>query len=195
MMLKGKKELAHTCSGKSCNTLEENTHSSTEWTCTCCHTTNSYRRQFLKYNDKKYNHNIMDINRSLRHHYTNLLNGEFICQSCDRYLLLGKMPPQAAESPTKRTTDMSNECSCCKCTFIGPSHILDNNTYLLNNTFAKIQEDNPNQSKYAVCACCFHKITQSNLMQGDTCDNIYKKINLSHMPIIQILCLLMAMNT
>ena len=72
------------------------------------------------------------------------------------------MPPQAAESPMKRTSDMSNECSCCKCTFISPSHILDNNTYWLNNTFAKIQEDNPNQSKYVVCACCFGKITQSN---------------------------------
>ena len=93
MMLKGVKELAHTCSEKTCNTLEENTHSSTEWTCTFCHTKNSYRQQFLKCNDKKYNHNIMDINRSLRHCYTNLLNGEFICQSCDRYLLLGKMPP------------------------------------------------------------------------------------------------------
>ena len=43
MMLKGKKELAHTCTEKTCNTLEENTHSSTEWTCTCCHTTNLYR--------------------------------------------------------------------------------------------------------------------------------------------------------
>ena len=67
------------------------------------------------------------------------------------------MPPQAAESPTKRTTDIPNECSCCKCTFNGPRHILDNNTYWLNNTFAKIQEDNPNQNKYVICTCCFGK--------------------------------------
>ena len=43
MMLKGKKELADTFSEKTCNTLEENSHSSSEWTCTCCHTTSSYR--------------------------------------------------------------------------------------------------------------------------------------------------------
>ena len=137
MMLKGKKELAHTCSGKRHNTVEQNTHSSNEWTCTCCHKTNSYRRHFIKYIDNKYNHSIKDISRSLMHHYTNPLNGEFICRSCDRYLSLGKMPPEAAESPIKRITDMCNECSCCKYTFIGPSHILDNTTYWFDKIFCQ----------------------------------------------------------
>ena len=194
-MLKGKKEIAYTCSGKTHNNLEQNTHSSNEWTCTCCHKTNSYRRHFIKYIDNKYNHSIKDISRSLMHHYTNPLNGEFICQSCDRYLSLGKMPPEAAESPTKRTTDMCNECSCCKCTFISPSHILDNTTYRFNKIFAKIQQENPYQTSMVFAHLVFTKLHNPISCKVINVTIYTKKIKLSHMPIIWILFLVIIMNT
>ena len=85
------------------------------------------------------------------------------------------MPSQAAESPTKRRTDMPDTCSCCKCTLRGPRHILDKDTYPNNIIIQKILKANPMQNQYLVCTRCFNKIKQSKLIQCASCNNTYPK--------------------
>ena len=72
-------EKKHTFTQNSDNASAEYTLSSDEWTCTCCHSISPYKRQFLKFNAKKYNHSLQDVSKALMHCYVNPFHGEFIC--------------------------------------------------------------------------------------------------------------------
>ena len=67
------------------------------------------------------------------------------------------MPPQAIESPTKRTCTESTSCLCCKGDMLTQRNILDHDKCVGNRLVQQIEADNPQVKQYIVCDKCFKK--------------------------------------
>ena len=73
------------------------------------------------------------------------------------------MPPQAIESPTKRTHTESTLCLCCKGDMLTQRNILDCNKCVGNRLVQQIEDDNPQHKQHTVCDKCSKKFRMKTL--------------------------------
>ena len=66
--------------------------------CTCCHKTDIPRQQCIIFKESKYIFDNAVVGEALSNRFSIPISKEYICQKCDKHLLVEKMPINSVAS-------------------------------------------------------------------------------------------------
>ena len=143
--------------------------------CTCCHETNIARTHCIVFKESQYNMTSDDVKQALSCRYHIPTAKEFVCRTCDQFLLKSSMPPHAMSSPTKPVQGM--RClSCCRPPS-GKMYFLDQTDYGDHPLAHEIMQKRIGEAKEYVCSQCHHAILGSSLVPCLLCAQKVTKKN------------------
>ena len=90
--------------------------------CTCCHKTDIPRSQCIIFKTSKYNFGNAVVQEALSNQFSILTSKEYICQKCDKHLLVEKMPTNSVAS-WMRLTSYKPQQKCIHCNSV-PTDII-----------------------------------------------------------------------